>query len=260
MSAPLHYHIHQPDASAPVLVLIHGLFGDADNLAVIRRHFEHTHRVISIDLPDHGQSPGTEHFTLEDCVSGVLEVLAQEHVSRAAILGHSLGGKVAMLLALTHPQVVSSLIVADIAPVRYDPRHNNVIAGLRGVDLATVSTRQDADRQLALHIEEPGVRQFLLKSLYQAEPGQWQWRFNIENLADSYEDIRSFPTLTAQFDGPVLFIKGGRSDYLDAKYRDSVVRYFPNAKARVIEHAGHWLHAEDPKQFNHLAERFLASK
>lgn len=259
MPISLNYEISRSAPDHPWLVLIHGLFGNLDNLAVIRRHFQKTCNVVSIDLPDHGESPHTQGFSFRECAEGIAAIIENTEAKQVHLLGHSLGGKAAMMTALHYPTLIRALIVADIAPVTYSARHNDIIRGLRNVDLDKVTKRSDADKQLAQIITEPGIRQFLLKSLYQDDKSNWQWRFNLEGIAAHYDAIRSWPDTDLEFTKDTLFIKGSRSDYLSSAYKDNVMRLFPTAKARVIDGAGHWLHAEKPEAFNRVVERFLDS-
>ncbi len=258
MPDALHYSDTGDDQNRPVLLLIHGLFGDLNNLAVIRRHFAKDFRVISVDLPDHGQSPRLSTFTLDAAVACLHATVTQLSLTRFTLLGHSLGGKVALRFALHYPELVEQVIAADIAPVSYPHRHQSIIAGLESVSLATLQGRQQADGQLAKHIPEAGVRQFLLKSLYQDDQGHWQWRFNLAGLKAAYSHISDWPTLDARYQGPVLFIKGGDSQYILPEHRSAIAHYFPAAKAHVINGAGHWLHAEKPQLFNTIVEKQLA--
>lgn len=255
----LHYKLSETTTESPWLVLIHGLFGSADNLSVVRRHFENSHNVISVDLPDHGESPWSDGFDLDDAVSGIIAILDDLKIEKAAVLGHSLGGKVAMRLALLHSSRVSALIVADIAPAVYGHRHQSVFDALQAVALSNISGRSEADKTMSAYIKEPGVRQFLLKSLYKGEDNKWHWRFNVEGLIKQYSHIIDWPQDNHQFRGVTLFIKGAESDYITASHRSAIGKYFPNAKAHVIEGTGHWLHAEKPAAFNKVVERALNS-
>lgn len=261
MSELLNYQVTQRASDKPWAVLIHGLFGDADNLANIRRHLNGDLNLVSIDLPDHGQSPWLDAFTLSQAVNGVIAVLDDANIDKASILGHSLGGKVAMLLALEHPQRVEKLVAADIAPACYSRRHDGVFSGLNNVNLSEIAGRKDAERAMAEYIDEPGIRQFLLKSLYKNDQGNWQWRFNLNGLQDNYDAIIGWPDdLEATFEGDVLFVKGGASDYLTSQHREQVARYFPNARAHIIDGTGHWLHAEKPQAFNAVVEKHLLNQ
>lgn len=256
MAEPLHYRYTEA-GNDYLLVLIHGLFGSLDNLSVIQRHFKDKVSILAIDLPDHGKSPHIDHFSLSVCMSGLISLLDQFTHKKIGLLGHSLGGKVAMLTALTYPERIDDLIVADIAPVSYPPRHTDIIAALKSVDLEQVHSRVDADKQLQLGIKEAGVRQFLLKSLAENDKSQWYWRFNLDNLAAHYDQIKGWPEPDAIFDKPCLFIKGSQSDYITAAMQPTIQQYFPKAKAHIIDNAGHWLHAEKPTTFNRVVEKYI---
>jgi esterase len=260
MSTALYHQIFKHDDTSPWIILIHGLFGNSDNLSVIRRHLQNQYNIITIDLPDHGQSAHTDEFTLPNCVSSLIALLDELALNSVHLIGHSLGGKVAMLTALSFPQRVRSLIVLDIAPVVYTPHHNSVFLGLNNVDLETVTQRKDAEQQMSQYIIEPSTRQFLLKSLYKDEDQHWHWRFNLSGLEHNYNAIKIFPApKDSQYNGPVTFIKGANSDYLLPEHQSTIAKYFPKAKAKVVENTGHWLHAEKPQTVNKIIERALAS-
>lgn len=255
-TSSLNYHLTSVDSDKPYITLIHGLFGDLNNLAMIRRELESDFNVLSIDLPDHGQSQYSQVFSFEGYAQVIIELLGYLKIEKSHMLGHSLGGKVAMTIALVFPQKVDKLLLADIAPVAYTPRHQNVFNGLQNVDLENTRDRKHAENQLADHVMEPGVRQFLLKGLYR-NAKQWQWRFNLSLL------IRDYPLLSAavesdnHFDGKVLFIKGSESDYLQASHKQAIAKLFPNSQAKIIQGTGHWLHAEKPSIFNRIVKGFL---
>ena len=253
----INYKISQCDNSSSWLFLIHGLFGSADNLAIIKRHFEKQYNIVSIDLPDHGESKWTNGFDVTNAANAINDIVETLSLSSAAILGHSLGGKVAMQFALNYPEKVSHLVVADIAPVAYNHRHYSIFNGLNAVPLDDIQGRKDAETAMSEFIEEPGVRQFLLKSLYKTDEGIWSWRFNLAGLIESYPHIVDWQQTSKQFNGPTLFIKGGNSDYITADHKAAIGIYFPNAKAHIIEGVGHWLHAEKPAAFNSIVERML---
>ncbi|RDV27391.1 alpha/beta fold hydrolase [Alteromonas aestuariivivens] len=253
----LSFQKYQRSSSSSWLVLIHGLFGDSDNLSALRRHFESKINVLSVDLLDHGRSVHTSEFQLEDNVTALFNTLDELEIQQANLLGHSLGGKVAMLAALRSPQRVSNLMVADIAPVTYPARHQSIFAGLNSVDLETLSSRRQADEQMKADIPENGIRQFLLKGLYQHADNSWQWRFNLKGLSEHYDNVTSWPESNTTYPGPTLFIKGGDSDYITSAHRSAIAQYFPAAKAHILESAGHWLHAEKPAMFNRIVEKFL---
>lgn len=257
MPSLLHYQIFSVSPTAPWIILIHGLFGSGDNLSSVRRNLAEDFNVLTVDLPDHGESPHLKDFSFSDWVERLINVMDNEHIESTYLLGHSLGGKIAMLTALHHPARVKGLMIADIAPVSYPPGHRQVFAGLKAVDLKRLHSRKDADKQLAAHIDEAGVRQFLLKSLYQDEQQRWKWRFNVKNLALNYNQLTSWPDTDEQYQGPTLFIIGGESDYVQPQHRGAIASYFPLAKAHIIHGAGHWLHAQKPEAFNKVVVQFL---
>lgn len=243
---------------APV-VLIHGLFGSLDNLGLLARPLSEQWRVISIDLRNHGASFHSEEMSYSQQAADVLALLDHLGLSQVAILGHSMGGKVAMQVAKQAPTRVSKLVVADIAPVAYPhARHKNVFAGLNATLANPPQSRSEAETILAQHIEIPGVRQFLLKSFAKSDTG-WGWRFNVPALEHNYAHIMGWPDSETRFEGPTLFIKGGDSDYVLPEYTQTVMAQFPAAKARVIAGTGHWLHAEKPVLFNKLVVDFLST-
>jgi esterase len=241
------------------VVLMHGLFGSGDNLSVIRRHFEATHHVISIDLPDHGRSPQSQHFSFDTWAQQVIKTIRSLHIDKALLVAHSLGGKVAMRAASLAPELIDKLVVMDIAPVKYDSRHHNVIDGLSNVKLDEIADRKEAMAQLSEYVKDPGTRSFLLKSLYQDEAKIWQWRFNLPLIIRDYVLLSDWPFKGTLFSGDITFIKGTNSDYITAAHKATIMAQFPNARAKIID-AGHWLHAEKPQLVNTLLTRILLGK
>lgn len=251
----LHYQL---SGAGPAVVLIHGLFGSFENLGSIARALSDDFQIINIDVRNHGRSEHSDEMNYPLLAADLAETLAHLELSPFAIVGHSMGGKIAMEYALRYPESVTRLVMADIAPVSYHARHNSIFAGLHSVDLAQLSSRGDADKQLAQHINEAGVRQFLLKSLDKTEHG-FRWRFNLKALAAHYTELIGAPLAAGQFMGPALFIKGGDSDYILPEHRPLIMQHFPEAQAKVIQGTGHWLHAEKPAAFNKLVRDFLLS-
>ncbi|MGQ8363830.1 alpha/beta fold hydrolase [Glaciecola sp. 1036] len=249
----------QGDSISPCLVLIHGLFGSLDNLAVIRRHFEDKYSVLSIDLPDHGKSYRSDTFSFDDYAQSICSLIQSLELTQVYLVGHSLGGKVAMLVAHKIPDIVKRLVVMDIAPVAYSPRHQNVLNGLNNVKLDQISDRKDAQKQLAEYVQDSGTQAFLLKSLYQNESGHWQWRFNVSLIEKDYDKLSAWTETENLYSGPTLFIKGAESDYILAEHQDTIMRQLPNASAKIVQ-AGHWLHAQKPQVINALITNFLPEK
>ncbi|SEV96258.1 Pimeloyl-ACP methyl ester carboxylesterase [Cognatiyoonia koreensis] len=237
------------DAPGPPLLIVHGLFGSARNWGVLAKRFSETRRVITVDMRNHGFS-GWEATNSYPDMAGDLAALLD---GPADVLGHSMGGKAAMVLAITQPDLVNRLIVADIAPVTYPHSQMGPINAMRQVDLARVASRTDAKAQLSGL--EPGVDDFLLQSLDLKEK---RWRLNLDVLAADMDKIIGFPDVSGQFDDPTLFLSGGNSDYVQADHRDQIKMLFPDAKFAKIPGAGHWLHAEKPREFATAVETFLA--
>lgn len=246
--------------SGQPLILLHGLFGMGDNLSMVAKSLSEVFQVYKLDLRNHGRSPRADSMTLTEMAVDVKEFMDAHGIARAHLLGHSLGGKVAMQLALDYPEMIDKLIVADIAPVAYGDRHGQVFAGLEAVDLTHVSSRSDADKILREFIREDNVRMFLLKNLYKDQAGNFQWRINLPVLSRCYEQFGRANQGDQPFSGPVLFIKGALSDYISEAYSSATRRLFPNAQLKIIQNTGHWLHAEKPLVFNQLVKRFLVDE
>lgn len=239
------------------MVLLHGLFGAGGNLGPLARALQDSFKVYSVDLPNHGRSdwlPATDLSILAQCLDDWMD---EQELTAASLVGHSLGGKVAMQLALVHPGRVSSLVVADIAPVVYPAHHDAVFAALDAVTVAQCTSREAAAKVMAADIEEQGVIQFLLLSLQRGASGIYHWRFNLEGIKAGYQAVRAAPAGEADYRGPVLFIKGGDSDYIREQHKDFILGLFPAARVKVMPGCGHWLHAEKPELFNSIVRRFL---
>jgi pimeloyl-ACP methyl ester carboxylesterase len=241
------------DASLPPILIAHGLFGSARNWGVIARRLSDTRRVLAVDMRNHGTSPWGDTHTYTDLAADLAEVIAA-HGGRADVVGHSMGGKAAMALALGHPEAVNRLVVADIAPVAYGHTQQPMIDAMRAIDLSAVATRGDADRQLARLVPEDGVRAFLLQSL---DVAGRRWRLNLDTLSAEMAGIIGWPAVDGTFDGPALFLSGSASDYVRPEHRPEIKRLFPNARFAKIPGAGHWLHAEKPREFEATVAAFL---
>ena len=258
----LHY-LDQGDPAAPALVILHGLFGTLDNWQTLARRWadEAGLRVISADLRNHGRSfhaPEHSYALMADDVLALLDHLALPP-ARLTVLGHSMGGKVAMQLALAHPQRLAQLIVVDIAPRFSNMAHQDeIVAGLQAVDLATIQNRQQAEAALARHISQPGVRQFLLKNLYRREDNSFAWRINLPVLAAGLAEIGAEISAAQPFLQPTLFIRGGLSDYITPEDKlHGIPALFPNSQVATVPNAGHWVHAEQPEEVFGLVKNFV---
>lgn len=247
---------YQRSGNGYPVVIIHGLFGSLENLNVIAKSLNEDYDVINIDVTNHGKSQHVSSFSYESMAQDVFETLDSIAVKEFHLLGHSMGGKIAMTMALSQPSRVLKLVCADIAPVSYEPRHNEIIKGLKAIPLNEIKSRQEADKVLSNYISEIGVRQFLLKSLYKNDTG-FAWRFNLADIASNYSLIIGSACNEGLYKGDVLFIKGELSDYILTEHRPAIMSLFPNSSAKIISGAGHWLHAEKPTIFNNIVKRFL---
>jgi len=241
---------HAGPSDAPTLLIAHGLYGSARNWGAIAKRLSKTRPVVAVDMRNHGASPWSDRHGYDDLAGDLLEALPQG----ADLLGHSMGGKAAMMAALTDPGKVRRLVVADIAPVAYGHSQMAMIEAMRSVDLDIVETRSDADRQLREVIPEDPVRAFLLQSL---DVSGRRWRLNLDALGAEMPKILGFPEVSGRFEGPALFVSGAQSDYVRPEHRDRIKALFPRARFARIPGAGHWLHAERPREFAAAVEVFL---
>ena len=242
-------------AGAPVLIL-HGLLGSARNWTSIARQLAVARRVFALDLRNHGRSPWAEAMSFNAMAGDVAAFIERHELRPATVIGHSLGGKVAMRLALSRPSLVDRLVVVDVAPVAYRHSFAGYIEALRRIDLSALSRRSEADQALQEAIPEPGIRSFLLQNLVQSDAG-FGWRINLAALADNMDELMGFPVEpTAAYRGPTLFLAGGRSDYISPEHRSLIAQLFPQATHAVIEEAGHWVHAERPAEFLRQLQAF----
>ena len=241
------------------VLLIHGLFGNLDNLKNLGSVLEQHHQVIRVDVPNHGLSEHWDQMDYPQLADAMIDVLDELHLTQAHVVGHSMGGKIAMAMALLHPERVISLVVADIAPVAYSPRHQIVFAGLTSLELNANTTRKSALVHLtSAGIDEP-TSQFLLKNLQRTDSG-FEWKMNLTGLIESYDRIIGWTlplTDDNRFDKPALFIRGGESNYVTAEHRDEIMRQFPHASAKTLNGTGHWLHAQKPEIFNRIVSEFI---
>lgn len=240
--------LHGKTGTRPHLVVAHGLFGSARNWGVICRRLATDRLVSAVDMRNHGSSPWNHSQTYADMADDLAGVID----GTADVLGHSMGGKAAMVLALKYPSKVNRLVVADIAPVAYARTQMDKIEVMRGVDFNRVESRADAAAMMPGL--DNGLADFFLQSIDMKEK---QWRLNLDALAENMPEIMGFPDLTGQFEGRVLFLSGGASDYVLPDHRARIKALFPNAIFAKIPGAGHWLHAEKPREFEAAVRAFL---
>ncbi len=240
------------------LIIAHGLLGQSRNFGTLARGFAEKRNVISIDMRNHGDSPWHEvmdYDAMAEDLAAVIEIHGAEH---AHVLGHSMGGKAAMRLALRRPELLASLVVADIAPVAYDHEYNKEINAMQTLGLEAISRRSQADQILRAVIPQASMRAFLLQNL-SIKDGSARWKPNLDVLAESMEAITGWlpPPAGARYDGPTLFVKGADSTYVLTQHESTISELFPAVEYTSIAGAGHWLHAERPKPFFEKIDAFL---
>jgi pimeloyl-ACP methyl ester carboxylesterase len=242
----------------PEILLLHGLFGAAKNLGVLARALSARAKVISLDARNHGESAHDRAMDYEIMAADVAETMAALGLSKASMIGHSMGGKTAMMLALTRPELVTRLAVLDIAPVPYHHGYDGYVAGMRAITPTPALTRHEADRKLAAYVPEPPFRSFLLNNLILgAAP---RWRLGLEEIAVAMPGLLAWnpPKAARPFAGPAAFIRGATSPYVREDGIAAIETWFPRAEIETIERAGHWLHAEQPEKVIAAVEAFLA--
>lgn len=229
------------------MIILHGLFGMSDNWMNIAKRIAEKHTVYIPDQRNHGRSPHSpdfNYFVLMDDLKTFIET----HISVPVdLIGHSMGGKTAMLLALHYPELLNKMVVVDIAPRSYDrPLFKTFLQQLLSIDLSGMKSRKEADERLAAKINTPAIRQFLLKNLYRDDDLHFRWRINLNSLYQNIEAILSGNDFSGRYEKELLFIRGGRSDYITETDTDSIRQYFPNALIKTIPGATHWVHADAP--------------
>jgi esterase len=248
--------------SGPPLIILHGLFGSLDNWQTLARQFSEHFTTYIVDQRNHGQSPHSDEWTYQAMSDDLLELMEDENLENVLLLGHSMGGKTAMLFAVQHPEKLHKLMVADIAPRKYTPHHQNIIEALKAVDIDNISSRKEAEDRISAHITDFGTKQFLLKNIYwkDLEAKRLDWRFNLEVISENIEKVgMSIPDDKPAAHLPTLFIRGENSNYIHDSDMDLILRIFPEATLKTMKGAGHWLHAEKPEEFHNLVMDFCKS-
>lgn len=253
-------HRFGPDSApgAPPILIVHGLFGSARNWGAIARRLAEGRQVITVDMRNHGESAWHDAHGYPQMAEDLAQVIAADG-GPMDVVGHSMGGKAAMYLALTQPALVRRLVVADIAPVAYGHDQTRHIEAMRALDLTGLTGRRsDADRRMAATTPDAGLRAFLLQSLdLRSDPPRW--RLNLDVLAAEMGRIVGWPEVSGQFDGPVLFLTGADSSYVRPEHRPTIKALFPAARFAKIPGAGHWLHADAPRAFEETVRVFLSA-
>ena len=251
-----------PSAAAtqqPLLVL-HGLFGSYSNWGLHSKVLAETFHVIGVDLRNHGDSPHAPELDYQSMAEDVRLLIESQNLGPCTVLGHSMGGKVAMQLALSYPELVSQLIIVDIAPVLYSnmgPGHQRIIKGMQSLDVAQCNTRAVAQAHLAQYIEDEATLKFIMTNLGRAPSGGLRWKLNVAAIDDQYDRLRENPVGDTPFEKPVLFVKGSESGYIGAEHEAEILELFPQATVKIVMEAGHWVHADKPQAFQKIVLDFL---
>jgi pimeloyl-ACP methyl ester carboxylesterase len=249
----LHY---QESGSGLPLLIIHGLFGSADNWRSMAKYFSKFYRVISVDLRNHGRSPHSDEQNFDLMAKDLVELCDELRLEKVSVLGHSLGGKVTMRFAEMQPERIHKLVVVDISPRQYFSQHTPLMDAMMALDMSQLSSRKAVDSALASDVTDPAVRQFLLMNLQSGENG-FYWRINLPALKANYQALMAPVCEQAMLSMPSQFIYGGLSEYVTADDRALIEQHFTQPRFDVIDKAGHWVHAERPQQFKQLVEEFL---
>jgi len=239
------------------LILLHGLFGSSDNWLGVTPKLAEKFHVFILDLRNHGQSPHAAEMNYPLLAEDVVSFLDARSLPEASVLGHSLGGKVAMQLALSHPHRVRRLIVADMSPRAYAPSHNKIFSALLALDLAKFQSRQQVEDALVLKIPDQTIRRFLLKNLSRDDAGTLIWKINLRGLAENYPRLGEAVFSSTPFAKPALFIRGGKSNFVAPDDEAMIRQLFSKAEIKTIPEAKHWVHADAPEEFVRLVKDFL---
>lgn len=253
-------HVTRLGESGSTVAFCHGLFGQGKNWTQIGKQLAGDHRVLLVDMPNHGRSEWVDTIDYLDLAARVAGLFSAD--DPVALVGHSMGGKIAMVLALQHPELVERLVVVDVSPVTYDNTSEfaGYVDAMRGLDLSTLERRSDADERLRDAVPNDTVRSFLLQNL-RRDGDSWRWQVNLEVLGEQLPQLGGWPeerlAELPPYEGPVLWVGGDRSDYVREEYAGAMDRWFPRNRRVTIKGAGHWVHSEEPETFLAVLDRFL---
>jgi len=238
------------------IILLHGIFGSSDNWFTQSKLLSHDFHTYSLDLRNHGQSHHDEVFDYPSMAADVLEFIETNQLQDPVLIGHSMGGKVAMNFAIAYPDKLQKLIVVDIAPRPYNMENYIILDGLKAISINNITSRAEADEVLSHFVEEPDVRQFLLKNLQRKAEGGFKWKLNLPIIADNIKKIGLDLQYEGKFEKPTLFVRGSKSNYVRDRDLEHIREVFPAAEFQTLD-AGHWVPAEKPKEFVNLVKDWL---
>jgi len=250
---------YREEGSGPAVILIHGMFGSLSNLGGLARALAEQYRVISVDMRNHGDSPHELQMDLPSMADDIVELLDDLNLPSAILIGHSLGGKVAMQVALNNPSRVSRLVVIDISPVTYTSLQDTALDALNRLAANPAASRAEADSMISGKIVDPGTRAFLLKTLARDDQGQLRPKLNLASINQNYATSLVAAPSGQPYSGATLFLKGEHSAYIQQKHRPIIQQLFPASQVEVVADCGHWLHAEKPAEVNGLIEAFIGT-
>jgi len=244
--------------SGEPVIILHGLFGSSDNWMSIAHKMGEKRNVFVPDQRNHGQSFHSEEWNYQVMVEDIWTLIEKFHIKNPVILGHSMGGKVAMHFAVTFPNIIKKLIIVDIAPKFYPVHHQQILSGMNSLEVEKIKSRFEANDQLAKSVPDPVIRQFLLKNLARDPESGFNWKLNLEVITNKIDNVgESIEPAEMKFDEPVLFIRGSRSDYISPEEYRLIAEIYPNNFIATIRDTGHWVHAENTDQFLKVVESFL---
>ena len=239
-------------------IILHGFLGMGDNWKTLAKQFaELNFEIHLVDQRNHGRSFHSNEFDYEVMAEDLKTYCETNNLNNIVLLGHSMGGKTAMLFASKYPELVDKLIVADISPRYYPVHHDAILEGLSSLDFSEIKSRGEADKALSYYINETGIRMFLLKNLYWVEKGQLGLRINLDVLKENVSEVGEALPVHSVFEKDTIFLRGDRSEYIGEADEAIIHRHFPNSKIITISKAGHWLHAENPKEFYDAVVKFI---
>ncbi len=242
------------------LVILHGYLGMSDNWKTLSLQYaQNGFEVHALDLRNHGRSFHSDEFTYEAMIQDVLNYCNHYNLDKINVIGHSMGGKLAMFLAVMHPEKVEKLIIADIAPRPYPPHHQEILDALNAVDFSVQKERKEVEDVIAQYVPDFGTRQFLMKNVYRRTPEELDFRINLKVLTEKYDNIGIALPENTVFEKPTLFLKGENSNYIKERDEQDIMRHFPRAEIKTVSKSGHWLHAENPKEFFEFSLTYLKS-
>ncbi|NQW00348.1 MAG: alpha/beta fold hydrolase [Rhodospirillales bacterium] len=246
--------------SGEPVVIIHGLFGWKRNWATIAKHLGESHRVYTLDMRNHGESPHAPAMTYAQMADDIAQFISSQKIGPCPVIGHSMGGKASMTLALTQAELVQRLLILDIAPVAYSHDYDSYVSAMKQIDLAAISRRSDVQPAIASIAENPSVEAFLMQNLTTDTNGRYRWRINLDAIDHHMSDIMGFPAINSEraYPGPTLFLGGRNSDRIVPQYEAEIHRLFPAATVDFIDGAGHWVHADQPAAVLDRFRLFLA--